>query len=433
MHKDKEGNIVQDEKLAFGRPVTCNITRPENIFCLDETGSNTHGKDDAVNGGEKKVVPKGQIPKEIVGIRNSHFTVVPVSDFTGKLRFVTLIFAGKTLLPSWVLGMDIFAELDDSTEMGNFGVGKRYPGLSLYDSDGNEIPTMFAATPNGSMTSTILRDMFKEMDIHGITQRGVDENGNKYFPAVVIDGHISRMGEDFLQYVNDDDNLWMPLLGAIYSTNIWQFHNDGRMNGSFKAALGIAKSKFYMKKRVHGMDAELLPVEIVIVLRDAIMNSFMVEDFGISTLVHRGWNPYNRATLDDSEILITASDAVQKRRSEVLSSRGVVTSNSLTSVHPSQRNLLETGSGRLSGGVEAVAATIEGLNASGSIAGNIMTLFQNSKNKTNGRMESMAAEATAGNRVSHDVLKERYKEANPAFCWYRVWSREWYAWQGGIR
>ena len=110
-------------------------------------------------------------------------------------------------------------------------------------------------------------------------------------------------------------------------------------------------------------------------------------------------------------ILITASDAVQKRRSEVLSSRGVVTSNSLTSVHPSQRNLLETGSGRLSGGVEAVAATIEGLNASGSIAGNIMTLFQNSKNKTNGRMESMAAEATAGNRVSHDVLKERYKEA----------------------
>ena len=35
-----------------------------------------------------------------------------------------------------------------------------------------------------------------------------------------------------------------------------------------------------MKKRVHGMEAELLPVEIVIVLRDAIMNSFMVEDFG---------------------------------------------------------------------------------------------------------------------------------------------------------
>jgi hypothetical protein len=127
-----------------------------------------------------------------------------------------------------------------------------------------------------------------------------------------------------------------------------------------------------MKKRVHGMDAELLPVEIVIVLRDAIMNSFMVEDFSISTLVHRGWNPYNRATLDDSEILITASDAVQKRRSEVLSSRGVVTSNSLTSVHPSQHNLLETGSGRLSGGVEAVAATSEGLNASGSIAGKIL-------------------------------------------------------------
>ena len=44
---DEHGNEVQEEKLAFGRPVTLRHTRPSNIFCMDETGSNTHGKDDA--------------------------------------------------------------------------------------------------------------------------------------------------------------------------------------------------------------------------------------------------------------------------------------------------------------------------------------------------------------------------------------------------
>ena len=50
--------IVQDETLAFGHPVTSVIEIPENIFVMDEAGDNTHGKDDGNNGGEKKVVPK---------------------------------------------------------------------------------------------------------------------------------------------------------------------------------------------------------------------------------------------------------------------------------------------------------------------------------------------------------------------------------------
>jgi hypothetical protein len=37
---------VDDETLAFGHPVTIKYLRPENVFFLDETGDNTHGKDD---------------------------------------------------------------------------------------------------------------------------------------------------------------------------------------------------------------------------------------------------------------------------------------------------------------------------------------------------------------------------------------------------
>ncbi len=67
---------------------------------------------------------------------------------------------------------------------------------------------LFAATPKASMTSTILMETFQKMDEAGITQRGVDENGNTYCPATVIDGHISWMGKDFLRYVNDEETNW---------------------------------------------------------------------------------------------------------------------------------------------------------------------------------------------------------------------------------
>ena len=72
------------------------------------------------------------------------------------------------------------------------------------------------------------------MDELGITQRGVDEDGKRYYPAALFDGHISWMGEDFLCYVNDDDTLWMPMLGAPYGTGIWQYHNDKRKMGNSK-------------------------------------------------------------------------------------------------------------------------------------------------------------------------------------------------------
>ena len=58
------------------------------MFFLDKTGDNTHGKDDGKQGGQKKVVLKGEIPKELVGVKDLHFTITPIMDATGTLRFV---------------------------------------------------------------------------------------------------------------------------------------------------------------------------------------------------------------------------------------------------------------------------------------------------------------------------------------------------------
>ena len=137
VHKDASGKIVDDESLAFGYPVTIYYVHPDNIF-LDETGDNTHGKEDGNQGGQRKVVPSGNIPKELVGVKDSNYMITPITDATGALRFVTVIFAAKEVSPEWSLGIDIFAEWDPDDEF-NMGSGKRHPGLSLISAVDREV------------------------------------------------------------------------------------------------------------------------------------------------------------------------------------------------------------------------------------------------------------------------------------------------------
>ncbi len=126
------------------------------------------------------------------------------------------------------------------------------------------------------------------MDEAGITQRGVDENGNTYHAAAVIDSHISRMGKDFLRYVNDEETNWEVNLGAPYGTEYWQLHDNKKQNGAFNSVFALLKSRFYKKKWMAGLDPEILPCEIVIVVRDAIMKSFMNSQYSTAALLHRG-------------------------------------------------------------------------------------------------------------------------------------------------
>ena len=83
------------------------------------------------------MVPAGQILQKEVGIKDTHFTVLPINNLLGKLVFVTVIFKGKKLDPRWALGVNIFAKLNKECNFGNFGTGKRYPGLSLFREDGS--------------------------------------------------------------------------------------------------------------------------------------------------------------------------------------------------------------------------------------------------------------------------------------------------------
>ena len=98
---------VDAEVHAFGRPVTINIMHQDNVFVMDETEDNTHGGNGSIKGGEKKVVPRGKVVMEEVGIKDSRFTLAPFHDLNGELRCLVVIFAAEKLNPCWVLGVDI--------------------------------------------------------------------------------------------------------------------------------------------------------------------------------------------------------------------------------------------------------------------------------------------------------------------------------------
>ena len=55
--------------------------------------------------------------------------------------------------------------------------------------------------------------------------------------------------------------------------------------------------------------------------------------------------------------------------------------------------------------------SVESLNYSGGTASDILTLVQNAKSKTEGRLAHMSGDAAAKNRVSPDELKKRYEVA----------------------
>jgi hypothetical protein len=169
---DAASNIVEDESLAVGHPVTVDINNPEKCFCFDKTGDNTDRKSDGRRGGKKFVVAKGQAAKNVLGTNNTYFTVILIINLNGRMVMLVMIFAAKKLPKSWFLGIDVFVDFDEDNYGNNFGIGRRYPGLQLYCGDGTIIPICWAASPNACMLGEILTLVFRQMDKLGITKAG---------------------------------------------------------------------------------------------------------------------------------------------------------------------------------------------------------------------------------------------------------------------
>ena len=89
--------------MGFGRMVTIKLKCPHNSFLMDETGNNTHSKNDSRRGGKKSTVTYGEIPKQEVGVGYVHFIIALFNNFFGKLCFVIVIFSSEKLHALWAI------------------------------------------------------------------------------------------------------------------------------------------------------------------------------------------------------------------------------------------------------------------------------------------------------------------------------------------
>ena len=152
VRKDANGKIIDNESIAFGCPVTIDYVHVGNVFFLNETRDNTHGKEDGNQGGQRKAVPRGEIPKELFGVKThiilSHPSLMLWAPSDSSWSYLHQ----KSFLKSGLLALPFFVEWDPDNEF-NMGPGKRHLELSLISTiDGKKIPVLLDANPKASMS-----------------------------------------------------------------------------------------------------------------------------------------------------------------------------------------------------------------------------------------------------------------------------------------
>ena len=91
------------------------------------------------------------------------------------------------------------------------GPGKLDPGGPICTVQGIKVPCFIRWGPNGSIASTILKEALEELDNLGVLPR---VNGVK--PYILVDGHGSRFGLNFLSCINDPAHEWVVCIGTPY-------------------------------------------------------------------------------------------------------------------------------------------------------------------------------------------------------------------------
>jgi hypothetical protein len=107
---DKQGEIAEHSKEAFGLPTKYLIQRPDKLLFVDEVGSNTFATKDGHVGGENFLYQADARPQIKAATKDSHFTVLGFTAATGKPVMCAIVFSAKETCMSWVLGFNASAQ-----------------------------------------------------------------------------------------------------------------------------------------------------------------------------------------------------------------------------------------------------------------------------------------------------------------------------------
>lgn len=92
---DKKGNIVDNEKDAYGRKCTHKLIEPSMCLVADETGANTAMKGDGHVGGRRFLGRAGDSPSIRSSDVDNHFTSLCFTALTGEPVCCVIVFKGE--------------------------------------------------------------------------------------------------------------------------------------------------------------------------------------------------------------------------------------------------------------------------------------------------------------------------------------------------
>merc|ERR1712038_834958 len=279
----------------------------------DEVGCNIDMSNDGHYGGQKYIGIKGQgAPKKQVSSKSKHWTTLGLTAFNGEPVMCIVILANKTRQLYTELGRDCTKELDGSIDdydneyeflLKNSGKGKAYAGGPTCEFNGKEIPCLIHYSENGSITSEILTDILETLDVIDVYDRS-----KGIIPFLMLDGHMSRYGLPFLEYINDESHEWCVCIGVPYGTHLWQIGDSSQQNGRFKMVCYKKKDEIVTYKCLHHSGRpDVLPEDILSIVSEAWDESFADVQGNKMAIFERGYLPYNRNLLLHPDILSTMS------------------------------------------------------------------------------------------------------------------------------
>jgi hypothetical protein len=277
---------------------------------------NTNQKTDGHIGGELFVLPTGSSDTGIKGAcTDIHFSVLCFNNANGDAVMCAIILKSNkdiSKIPDNIkLGIDrTIAITHGETKMNTIEANLENDvmiGGPSCTYNGKLIPCFIGCSPNASITSLMLAEMLQELDKSDIFDR---EDGST--PFLLLDGHHSRFGLPFLQYIHDEDHKWTCCIGVPYGTHLWQVADSSQMNGSFKMAL--TKFKRELMASQTGKSCRFVQTDIIPLVRKSWYKSFAKKDCAKAAIAKRGWNPLNYALLDDPNLLPSVSSEVSAAR-----------------------------------------------------------------------------------------------------------------------
>lgn len=304
---NKEGCIVaEDDAEKFGRKTRYMMEHPEWCLFADETGCNTNQKEDGYRGGQLFVLENGCEEGGLTGVvTDIHFTVMCFTCATGDPVLCVVIMKSEMTIAevpiSWKWGIDITKSANQDGKCNaelfedNCGKEKIISGGPVCTFQGKEIPCFVGSSKKASITSQMLADILTYMDELELFDRST---GKK--PFLLVDGHHSRFGLPFLDYIFNDDHPWMVSIGVPYGTHIWQVADSSEQNAIFKKLLSEEKAMYLEYRPV--TKQKFAPTDVIPLVKKCWDRSFGHCFNSRKAIASRGWNPLTYNLLDNKRL-----------------------------------------------------------------------------------------------------------------------------------